>query len=603
MRLQELTEKQKLEFIDERKKSADTLWSKIKRIHDQNTMLYGGDPDWLANYPDNIPKSSLRRGFTNMEAVINSIIANPPQPNAIPVGDDDSAKEVARGIEKKFLKSYKDRNVKETLRKAFRKLYFCRLLVIKPFWNSEIDDFDAKSVDPRKVRCSPSANTADESEWFFEEIDSSLWCILEKFGGNEEKRKQILLNAGSLTETDAFIQNPSCTYEECWYDDYLIIRYKNMILWEGRNPYYDFDGLLTTQEEFYELVDGKKKYSDFKNKIIDTENGKVAEQDMRRSEIDAYKQEQEAEPSQESDEEYSDASAKMKPEYRAYLFNHFDKPRKPYIIASVLKDEDSPIGRTSFLEEAGPLLKLADQRKLDIHKNAKLVNGILKVNKSTGLSQNQAAKIAFEAEGMVYGKDVVGGVVREMGGPLPQFVQIDLQETLAEADNIMAATSAFRGEREGQETKAGRMALIEQSFLRLNELVQVVDYVSYELFNWWYQLMLTRYTSTKYERFMGKDGEMELVELSQKNLEKGTQIMVIPGKTLPEDRQFKYERAQADAAANRISLPQYLADAGYEDPKGVAREAFEYQQNPASVLGIEEQQLPEMPPEMAPQME
>lgn len=598
MRLQDLEEKQKLELIDERRKSADTLWSKIKRIHDENVKLYGGDPDWLVNYPESIPQASLRRGFTNMEAVINSILANPPQPNALPVGDSEDAIKVARGIEKKFVKAYKDRNVKETLRKAFRKLYFCRLLVIKPFWNAAIDDFDAKSIDPRKVRCSPSANTADESEWFFEEVDSSLWSILEKFGGDKEKRKKILENSGNLTEADAFIKNPSCAYEECWYDDYLIIRYKNMILWEGRNPYYDFDGVLTTKEEFYELVDGKKKYSDFKDRIVDTENGKMAEQDMRRGEIDTFKQ------SEESSDEYSDAATQpKKPEYQAYLFNHFDKPRKPYIIATILKDEDSPIGRTSFLEEAGPLLKLADQRKLDIHKNAKLVNGILKVNKSTGLSQNQAAKIAFEAEGMVYGKDVVGGVMREMGGPLPQFVQLDLQETLAEADNIMAATSAFRGEREGQETKAGRMALIEQSFLRLNELVQVVDYVSYELFNWWYQLMLTRYTSTKYEKFMGKDGEMEVVELSQKNLEKGTQIMVIPGKTLPEDRQFKYERAQADAAANRISLPQYLADAGYEDPKGVAREAFEYQQNPAGVLGIEEQQLPEMPPEMAPQME
>ena len=40
---------------------------------------------------------------------------------------------------------------------------------------------------------------------------------------------------------------------------------------------------------------------------------------------------------------------------------------------------------------------------------------------------------------------------------------------------------------EGQETRGGRLALIDQSFLRLNEFVQVVDYLNNELFNWFYK--------------------------------------------------------------------------------------------------------------------
>jgi hypothetical protein len=149
----------------------------------------------------------------------------------------------------------------------------------------------------------------------------------------------------------------------------------------------------------------------------------------------------------------------------------------------------------------------------------------------------------------------------------------------------MAASSAFRGEREGSETKAGRLALIEQSYMALNELVQVIDFASRELFNWFYQLAKLNYTETHYSKSMGRGGAAETIELTRNDLTEGADVRVIPGKTIPEDRKFRFERAQGDR--DLLSLPDYLAEVGYDDPKGLAQRAMGFKADPFASVGIE----------------
>lgn len=156
----------------------------------------------------------------------------------------------------------------------------------------------------------------------------------------------------------------------------------------------------------------------------------------------------------------------------------------------------------------------------------------------------------------------------------------------------MAATSAFRGEREGQETKAGRLALIQQSYLRLNELVQVVDYVSGELFSWGMQLAKTRYTEYHYAKWMGKEGAREVIELIQDDFETGSEVTIIAGKTLPVDDEFKFEQAQNDVEKGFISPPDYLEIAKYDNAKELAKNAVMYAQNPMEAVGITPNEMP-----------
>ena len=227
---------------------------------------------------------------------------------------------------------------------------------------------------------------------------------------------------------------------------------------------------------------------------------------------------------------------------------------------------------------------------------------MLKID-SEVMGKSDAQRIAFETKGMIWGRGVKEGVTREVGQGLPQMVFDDMIDSRSEIDNIMAASSAFRGEREGQETKAGRLALIQQSYLRLNELVQVVDYVNKECFDWALQLAKTRYTEPHYAKWVGHNGAQQIISILQDDIEDGQEIRVVSGKTLPEDEQFRFEQAQVDVQAGLISPVDYVRIAKYDDPKEIAKNNVIYKQNPAEAVGIapEEMPMPSQPGEFSPE--
>lgn len=579
MAYSDLQDPQICELIENRWQSASSVWDEVKRTTERNTDTYEGKMEWFkrARIPPSRPKISSNRIFTNTEAVINSLIANPPKPNVIPSRDGEEPKKLAHALEKVLSIRYDKLDAKQVLRQGLRDLYLSRLIVLKPFWNAEKNDFDVRRVDPKKVRFAPTARNEEQSDFAIEEIDTTLVKLTELF---PSKIKEILEGSGT-PEDRLLIDNPSCTYKECWIGNELFIKYKGTLLYKGKNPYWDWDGLLATREELDTLdaddgVPVAQKLSNMRSAMMSVEEGEKPVQELRKGDKETT--------------------------YESYLFNYFDRPRKPYIFATVLNNEDKPIGRTSFIEQATSLQEAIDRIKYSTYLNTEVVNGITKVDASV-MSKADAQVLRYDAGGVLWGKGVVAGVVREFGSGLPAFVFQDMQDSRDEIDNIMAATSAFRGEREGQETKAGRLGLIEQSFLRLNEMVQVVDYVSAELFAWWLQLMKVKYTERHLIKDFGADQSVEAMSIMQDDIENGIEVRVIPGKTLPMDRQFAYERAQTDIANGVISPLDYLEEAGYQNPKEKARNAYLFAQNPAKVLGVEEdvaELQPTVPPEGLP---
>jgi len=537
--------------------SASSLWDTIKSVYDRTTTYYDADPDRVPEHVRTIPAKSHRvranRIFRNSESVINSIIANPPKPNVIPERGGEGSKSYARRIEKFLVRKYVDLDVKSELRRGLRYLYFSRLVVLKPYWDPKTNDFAVTAIDPRKVRFSPKATKEIESDWAIEEIECGVNALLSQF---PEKKADILKQCG-MTEEEAYISDRQVTYKESWIGDWVVRTYGEVILGKTKNPYWDWDGILLSDESKMAMEDTKNPLPpDFMKNARATDDGKRPEG---------------SEP---------------------YLFNHFDRPRKPYIFATVLSDEKCPIGRTSFIEQAIPLQESVDRRKRQIDDNARMVNGITKVDSSV-MGEAEARKLRYDPEGLIWGKGVVAGVQRETGTPLPSFIFEDMVDSRNEIDNIMAASSAFRGEREGAETKAGRLALIEQSYMGLNELVQVVDFMSSELFNWFVQLVKVNYTETHYLKSMGPDGAYETMEMTRDDLVDGVEIKVISGKTIPEDRRFRFERALGDKDV--LALTDYFEEAGYDDPKGLAMRAVAMKADPFAATGVEPPPPPTIP--------
>lgn len=615
MDITKLQPSQQANLVANRWASSDTLWDVVKKTYTRNLQIYKNEPEWVSANVMGRNKAKIRanRIFRDQESVINALIANPPQPNLIPTRNTPAAKQLSQLQGKYFLKKYTDLNVKEQFRKGLRNLYFGRLIVLKPFWNSKINDFDVRSIDPRNIRVGKYATKETDSEFVIEEVTDNLISALARF---PLKEKEILQMAGYTTLDDAYINNPDFIYKEAWIGEYLLCVKDTTVLSIGRNPYWDWDGLLMTPAEQQQIsgtaqippVEGEarrnlmatvrqeqpQRLENVKQRIS-TAQAPVVPQDP--SATPAYKEGEVPLP-----EQPAEAMGGVQETYNAYFFNHFDAPRKPYIFATILNNENTPVGQTDFITQAAPLQEGIDRRKQDIDENASLMNGQIKVDSSV-MSKADAQKLRYEARGVIWGKGVAAGVTRETGTALPAFVYQDMQDSRSEIDNIMGASAAFRGEREGQETKAGRLALIDQSYLALNEMVQVVDYMSLETFNWFYQLAKCRYTEYHYAKTLGKDGAAEIMAIMQDDFEDGTEVKVIAGKTLPEDRQFKWEQAQNDVKDGILSPVDYFEVAGYDDPSQKAKNAVTYKLNPAFAVGLSPEEMAKIaPPSPEPDM-
>jgi|TARA_R100001530_G_scaffold73266_1_gene51669 hypothetical protein len=578
-KISELSNNQLCNLVDNRWKSSETIWNIVEKTYNINLKIYKNEPDYLSNIPRKKSKVRANRVFVNQETVINALIANPPRPNILNGRDTPESKALSVRQEKYFQIKYVERNTKEIIRKGLRNLYFGRLIVLKPFWNTKINDFDAKVIDPRKVRFSKTATKEDDSEFAIEEITDNLSAVIKRF---PMKKNEILKKYGYTNEADVLVDNKEVKYLEAWCWDYVIFKMDNLILGRIRNPYWDWDGLMVTREEEEQLKDAEGKA---RRNLLEG---------ARRSQPErlAYQKAKD-----EGKEILTFENIEGPIELSAYYFNHFDRPRKPYIFATLFNNENSPIGQTDMITQSAPLQENIDETKRDITQNSKLVNGIIKVD-STVMDKADAQRMRFETEGLIWGKGAVQGVQRETGPALPAFVVENMRDSRREIDDIMAASSAFKGIREGQETKGGRLALIDQSFLRLNELVQVIDYVNYELFNWFYQLAKVRYTEHHYAKSLGKTASIEILTLIQDDFQDGTEVRVISGKTLPEDRQFKFEQAQGDVEKGLLSPVDYFETAGYDSPAEKAKNRVIFDLNRPYAVGIPQEEMAQIVPEV-----
>lgn len=583
-----LDEGQKKQLIDNRWDSSSEIADLIQRVYRSNTAVYENRSDWLDSIPQRRKtyRVQANRVFVNMEAVINSLIANPPGINILPAREGMAAQDFARKLESYLRKKFADLNVKETFRMGYRNLYFGRWFVIKAFWNPVINDFDFRAIDPRKLRVGKYARKEQDSEFAIEEINDNLCAVIERFPA---KKTELMKKYGITTEADLYIKNPDVTYKECWIQDYVVFKLENIILDTIRNPYWDWEGILISDEEEQQLQgDGSEQNSGLEGhpRRDFLQNIKL-QQDQRKAEM--------VHQISEGVGTGDLPASPVTPPYHQYFFNYFDTPRKPYIFATIFNNENTPVGRTDMITLSAELQRGIDKRKMDIDENCEFVNGMLKVDASV-MDKSSASRIRFETKGVIWGKGVQTGVTREMGTPLPQMVFDDMTDSRSEIDNIMAASSAFRGEREGQETKAGRLALIQQSFLRLNELIQVGDYVSKEVFSWSLQLAKTRYTEYHKEEMMNKEGDREAIELIQDDIEVGNKVTIIPGKSLPVDDEWKFEQAQNDVKEGYISPPDYLEIAKYDNAKELSKNAVMFHISPLSSVGVTPEEMQKIPP-------
>ena len=569
-----------VEIKKDRWGKSETKWSEMEKGLKMNLNRWLNLPNWLDGVPLKRSKARDNRSFLAVESVNNKLTARPVKPVVLPANDSPEAMEVADNLQEYFLSKWRSLRVKKNMKRFNRSVFFAKIGVIKVFWDADIDDFGLKAMDPRKVRFGVYANGETESEYAIELVnDKTLLQLIDMFPAKKEK----ILEKAGITEENAFKTNPMAEWYEMWIGNGLVTVYKDMVLDKKLNPYWDWTGLKMTKKEA-----GK----------LEGLNGRKREALMSRIKIDQAARTRTEKKVNEKGEEvetpvpYADKKGR-EVTLEQYFYNYFDQPRKPYIFGTVLDVEDGPIGATSLLEEVSPLQEEVDKRKRQISDNADYVNGITKVDtKLTEITLTDARKIHYDPHGLVYGPGVIPGVTRETGQSLPQMVFEDLAHSIGEIDNIFGTNDTFRGAGQKSETATGRAILREESYSRLDEMIDLMDYVGEELYGWWMQFIQTRYTEAHLAKRIGQDKASRTISIMQDHLQPGIEARVIPGQVLPEDRLYKAERAAEDAKNGFIDPLTYLEMAGgYDNPKEVMKRLIMFKQNPLTIVDLDDKDI------------
>lgn len=555
-----LTDSKLSALIENRWKSSETLWKTVEAAYKSNKKIWENKPDWVDTVPRKKSKARDNRSFLATESVINTLTGRPSKPNVIPASDTNESAEIADDLQEFFLAKYRDLQIKSKMRRGLRYLKLARIICLKIFWNHEIDDFDVEVVDPKNIRLYKKATNCFNNQFAIEKIpDKPLIDLIAMFPDKED----VILREYGQTKEQILLDNPEVEYYEAWIGDYFCVKYGKLILQKGKHPFWDFDGVPMSANEMMKFK-GAKTAKERSNVTKDASKYASARK----------------------------GSNNAAERYQSYLYNYMDKPCPPYIFGTVLALENKPVGDTSLLEQVEPLQIEIDKRKRQISDNAQAANGRTMVDTSmVKMTKADAQAAKSDPNGLWYGDGVIRGVKFETGRDIPALVKEDMVHSTVELDNIFGTQPTFRGEGGKPETATGRAILREQSFQRLDELIDLVDNLHQQLYVWIAQIMKVRYTESHYVKPIGAAKARRVIELTRDSLEDGIEIQIIPGQIMPEDRLFRAERAKEEVTAGIIDPLTYFEETQRENPQELAKRLLMFKTNPFSLVKFSEEDI------------
>lgn len=217
--------------------------------------------------------------------------------------------------------------------------------------------------------------------------------------------------------------------------------------------------------------------------------------------------------------------------------NHFLHPQIPYILASVFRLGNEPIGETDLIQQTIPIQDVVNVSSRLIINNGTKTGNMQWFVDSQVMSQEEADTKLTNSPGLiVYGNGVANPNLlrRDPPPPLPTYIENIKVSAERAFDNIFGTHSTTRGEQQRQETLGGRMLLKQADIGRIDLAVREYERVVALLGNWGVQLMKVNFAEVKTFKFYGENG-LEFIKLESFMIQKGVKVVVKSGTTLPTD--------------------------------------------------------------------
>lgn len=480
----EITEEElepKVELSDDELLGLSKQWEKesgdyhdyLKRIQDLNEKYYLGDQTQRDRIPSHKCNAVQNQIFMGVETIVPVMTSNPAQFIVNPAQETEPSQQLADSLQEILKSQYDARKVKKVLEQAARHMIVYRFGVIKVFWDEYIDDWNLKAIRPQRIWIPKYGQTEDELPFIIEKIDMTIAEIEEYFG--DKMKEEVKKN---MTKTEDGGYEAAVTVWECWTNDFVFWRYGSLILKKQKNPYFDFTGR-------------KKETTDVM--------GNAVIEDV--------------------------------------FYNHFRRPRKPYIFLSPFKLGKSVVGETSLIEQGIPLSDVINTILRQVINNAKKMGNAAWFVDAEVMEEEKAKNAITNEEGIIiYGSGAAneGLLRRESPPPLPAYIPNAQIMAQGAFDNIFGTHSTTRGERSEPETLGGRIMLKQGDISRIDLLVREIDRAVAEIGNWATQLIKLFYHTQRTVKIYGQRG-LEFITFSRDNIEDGIEVLVKEGSTLQVD--------------------------------------------------------------------
>lgn len=274
------------------------------------------------------------------------------------------------------------------------------------------------------------------------------------------------------------------------------------------------------------------------------------------------------------------------------FFNHFKKPKKPYLYLTYFNRGVHIHDDTSLIEQGIGPQNWINTRKRQIGLNANSTNGHW-VSSGDYISQEEFEKIEGTIDEKIWLENgrPEDGLMKITGQPLPDYIYTDLLDSRGALDNLMGMHSTTRGEISGSNTATQDVLAKDQDYGRVDGYVRDgIENFAQEWYEYDYHMHLVYKTDEDAIAIPEEDDfEADNVLFSRKQvpliLKNNGELVPVPllltvkqGTTLPQDEVAEYQKAQN---MKDILRPRdYFKLVGMPNPRELEKNLLKYQVDP-----------------------
>lgn len=263
--------------------------------------------------------------------------------------------------------------------------------------------------------------------------------------------------------------------------------------------------------------------------------------------------------------------------------NHFQSPKKPYMLLTYDQWGEMPYDETSRIEQVLALQRGVDNRGRQIDEMADRTRGKNVFSTDSGMDAGDVQRLDMSDPEV----DVlVDGDVRQVHGEIrgEQPGASLFQEQAQNRQRIfskMGVNDTTRGEVTTDTATTAQIAR-ESDFGRIDDLTEeTINFASEEMANWAVQFIRLRYTQDHFKTIPGSTGELAFFTINQDLVEDGMEITV---KASGVDKVLRKREAFERAKLQLTDPLSFFEDTDVSDPKGRALKLMQFTNDPARYM-------------------